>query len=460
MHRYLSPLVCLVLMAADSSSHAEHWPQFRGPQSNGAATAVKLPLEWDAETNVRWKIRNPGEGWSAPIVWGNKLFLTAAVMRQPPQGSTEKAARPEPYSGGGGRRRSDLTGATYAWEVLCLDTKTGQVLWRRVARTGRPRTPRHSSNTYATETPVTDGERVYAYFGMTGLFCYDFAGELVWHKDLGNYETRAGWGTSSSPVLYRGMLFLQIDNQERSFLTALDAKSGRELWRVPRDEMTQYSSPIIWENSLRAELIVGGMVYRSYDPATGQLLWQLDMAKGRSSATPLAVGDRLYVGTEFRNRGGPDDGGGFLFAVKAGGSGDITPSPGKNSGEYIAWRITRSSIQMASPAHCAGHLYLFERRSSILQCINAETGATAYRKRIPGARAFWASPWTDQQKVFCLDDRGTTHVLAAGPNFQVLGKNVINEQSWSTPAIGDNALFLRTIDHLYCIDAIPSSHES
>ena len=182
------------------------------------------------------------------------------------------------------------------------------------------------------------------------------------------------------------------------------------------------------------------MIYRSYDPATGKLLWQLDMAKGRSSATPLAVDDRLFVGTEFRNRGGLDDGGGFLFAIKAGGAGDITPSRDADSGEYVAWKIARSGIQMASPVLLCGSSLSVRARAGILHCINAESGVTAYRSRVPGARAFWASPWTDQ-RVFCLDDRGTTHVLAGGPKLRVLGRNVIDEQSWSSPAIADDALF-------------------
>jgi len=429
----------------------ENWPQFRGPRSDGVVGSAGFPLQWDATTNVRWKIRNPGEGWSAPIVWGNKLFLTAAVVEQPPRGSTAQATQPEPYRSGGGRLRSDLTSAVYRWEVVCLDTETGQVLWRRAAREGTPRIPRHSSNTYATETPVTDGERVYAYFGMTGLYCYDFDGQLVWQKDLGTYETRAGWGTSSSPVLYEGRLFLQVDNQEQSFLLALDAKSGRELWRVPRDEATQYSSPIIWQNSRRAELIAGGMIYRSYDPETGRLLWQLDMAKGRSAASPLADGDRLYVGTEFRNRGGADDGGGFLFAVKAGASGDITPAADQSTSDGVAWRCADSGIQMASPVICGGFIYLFERRSSVVNGIDAKTGELVFRERVPGARAFWASPWACDGKVFALDETGTTYVIQPGSELNVLRTNRIDEQFWSTPAAANGALFLRGVDHLYCI---------
>ena len=195
----------------------------------------------------------------------------------------------------------------------------------------------------------------------------------------GAYEMRAGWGTSSSPVLHDGKLFLQIDNEQQSFIVALDGESGDDLWRVNRNEPSQYSTPIVWHNSHRQELVAGGQIYRSYDPGSGKLLWQLDMAKGRSVATPLAVGDRLYVGTEFRDRGGPDDGGGFLFAVKAGGSGDISPKDGGHSSKYVAWKIASSGIQMASPVFCAGHLYLLQRRSGILHCINAQTGATAYR---------------------------------------------------------------------------------
>jgi outer membrane protein assembly factor BamB len=381
------------------------------------------------------------------VVWDDLVFLTTAI----PVDADVASTQPEPYRGGGGRQRSDLVENTYRWEVICLDANTGKIRWRQVARQGSPTIPRHSSNSYATETPVTDGTRVYAYFGMMGLYCYDVAGKLQWQRDFGTYETRAGWGTASSPLLFEGKLFLQIDNQQQSFLVALDDDTGDELWRVNRDEVTQYSTPIIWRNSQRNELIAGGEVTRSYDPATGRLLWKLDMAKGRSSATPLATADRLYVGTEFRNRGGPDDGGGFLFAVKPGGSGDITPLEGAVSSEFIAWRTAESGIQMASPVLCKGHIYLLERRLNIVNCIDAETGEKVYRTRVPGSRAFWASPWTCGECIYCLDDVGTTFVLAGGPEFGVVRQNVIEERAWSTPAAADGALFLRTIDNLYCI---------
>ncbi len=311
--------------------------------------------------------------------------------------------------------------------------------------------PRHSSNTYATETPITDGERVYAYFGMTGVFCFDMQGQPLWEKDLGSFEMRAGWGTSSSPVLFDDKLFLQVDNDEQSFLVSLDAKTGEEVWRVNRDEKSQYSTPMVWRNNLRNELIVGGLFYRSYDLETGELLWQLDMAKGRSSSTPVAIGDRLFVGTELRNRGGDDDGGGFLFAVKPGGSGDITPPVDATSSKFIEWKIDHSNIQMASPAVCDGRLYFLERQSGQVHCINAKTGELEYRERIRGARAFWASPFTSGGRIYCLDASGTTHVIGSGPQYELLASNEIDEQAWSSPSVSDGKLYLRTIDHLFCI---------
>ncbi|SRR6056297_121708 len=438
-------------------ANGDDWPQFRGPNVDGVAQS-ECPVAWevtaDSTRNVRWQVDVAGEGWSGPIVWGEQVFLTAAI---PVTTVDPTATRPEAYSGGGGRRRDDLTETEYRYEVICLNARSGETAWRQTARSSRPPIPRHSSNTFATETPVTDGQHVFAYFGMAGVYCFDMQGNLQWEKDLGVYEMRAGWGTSSSPVLFDGKLFLQIDNEQQSFITALDAKSGRELWRSPRDEASQYSAPIIWQNSQRNELIAGGMHTRSYDLETGRLLWELDMAKGRSSATPIAVDDRLYVGTEYRNRGGADDGGGFLFAVKPGGQGDITPADEADSSEFIAWNLAGSDIQMASPAICKGHLYLLERRGGNLHCINAETGETAYRKRIRGARAFWASPWTSGDRVYCLDSGGTTFVIKGGAEFELLRTNVIDEQAWSSPAVADGALFLRTIDRLYCIDEHPGS---
>jgi len=445
--------VLFVVLAMGQTCLAENYPQFRGANSN-AVSATPLPVNWsDAageQTNIRWKKPIEGEGWSQPIVWGNRVYMTAAVPADP---AKKNSARPESNRGDYRRDHNDLVNVLYQYQVVCLDADSGETLWKKTVKAGKPPMPRHNTNTYATETPVTDGKRIYAYFGMNGVYCLDLNGDVLWQKDLGVYEMRAGWGTSSSPVLFEDRLFIQVDNQEQSFLVALDTKTGDEIWKVNRDEKSQYSSPMIWKNSLRNELIVGGTVYRSYDPATGKLLWKLDMNKGRSSATPVAVGDRLFIGNEFRNRGGDDDGGGRLYSVKPGGTGDITPPGDGKQGEFVQWRMDGSGIQMASPTWLDGNLYFFERRRGIIRCVDIETGRLEYESRVPGARAFWASPWTDGKHLFALDSNGNTHVIAAGDQLNVVAVNKLDQQAWGTPAIADGSIFIRTVDNLYCIDA-------
>ena len=455
MPRQVSAFAVFFLAVNTTVATAENWPQFRGPHGD-AVVRDAFPQRWDSNSNVRWKTEGAGEGWSAPAVWNGRLFLTAAVMTKKPAGGQQKAqdrprrrrsGRNQGRGRGRGGYRNNLATAEYRWEVQCLDTKNGEVLWKQVTREGNPPQGRHAQNTYATETPITDGERVYAYFGMNGLYCFTVDGTPVWRKDLGNYKMRNDWGTSSSPALHDGILYLQIDSQEQSFVVALDAKSGDEIWRADREEPSQYSSPVIWENSSRVEVVTGGQTARSYDPKSGEVLWQLSMTGGRSSATPLAIGDRLYIGSEFRDRGGDDDGGGYLFAVNPGAYGEITTT----SGDNVAWALPKSGIQMASPVLCEGHLYLFERRRGVVHCINANTGNIVYERRVSGAGAFWSSPWVYQDKVFCIDNSGTTHVLQGGPEYQVLHTNKLGEQVWSTPAIADGSVFVRTTKSLYCI---------
>lgn len=358
----------------------------------------------------------------------------------------------------------------YRWEVYCLDRATGKVLWKELALEGKPRVPIQQSNTYATETPVTDGQRVYAYFGMHGLFCYDFAGKLVWKKDLGAYPIQMGQGPASSPVLDGERLFLQIDNEEKSFLVALDTRTGDELWRVDRNERTNFSSPIVWQNKQRTELVTcGSQKVRSYDPATGKLLWELGMGGGTCHATPVGDSELLYVGCSAGFGGGGFGGGGErgpgggpggppgrggsggLFAVRAGATGDITLKAGETANASVAWSQPRSGPEEASPLAYQGYVYILRKNGGIVTCLDARTGKQVYQTRIPEARSFWASPWAAGGKIFCLDDGGTTHVLQAGPEFQVLGKNSLEETSWASPAVAGGAVFLRSVDHLYCI---------
>lgn len=470
--------------------HGGDWPQFRGPGGNGVAVGTKAPTQWDADKNVKWKAAIPGVGWSSPVIVGDKVFVTTAIsdkQTKPKAGSggfPGGGFRPGGGGGGGGGGRGGFgpggfgnrrpPDAMFRWEIYCLDRTNGKVLWKEVPLERKPAVVTFPSNGYATETPVSDGERLYVYFGGHGLYCYDLKGKQLWHKELGSYSMAMGHGTGSSPTLDGGRLFVQYDNEQKSFLVALDTKTGKELWKVNRTERSSWSTPLVWKNKKRTEIIcVGSRRVRSYDPATGKQLWELSGLNGQPHASPVADDEHLYVGIGGRTFGGggfgPGGGGrgGFgppgggaggrtsgsgmpIFAVKAGASGDITLKEGAKSSSDVAWVVAKGGLGMASPLLYEGHLYVIEQ-GGFLSCYDARTGKSVYRERLTGARGFTSSPWAADGKVFCIDQDGTTFVVKAGDKFGLLGKNKINEMCWSSPAAGSDALFLRGSEHLFCI---------
>jgi outer membrane protein assembly factor BamB len=282
---------------------------------------------------------------------------------------------------------------------------------------------------------------------MTGLFAYDFDGNLVWEKDLGTYLSQSDWGTSTSPLLVKSTLYLQIDNEDNSFLVALDSESGEEKWRVPRNEKTNWSTPVIWKNKVRTELVTAGKIARSYDPGTGALLWELNVGGGRNISSPVADKEMIYLGNEKRS-----DGGGILFAVKAGAEGDITPEEGASTSTGVAWSLPGSGLSMASPLLYDGLLYIVERRGGMIFCYQAATGEPVYQSlKIPDAGPFWASPWAVDDKIYCMDERGTTHVVRAGEEFEVLTQNKLDDKFWASQAIANKSYFFRGVEYIYCV---------
>jgi outer membrane protein assembly factor BamB len=433
--------LCLAGTWLSGGLRAENWPQFRGPGSLGISAEKQLPIEWGSSKNVRWRIEIPGAGWSSPVVWEDKVFITTAT--------TEKQAKPRAFSDSyGGANVGKPADSVYRWEVYCLDRPTGKVLWKQTTAEGKPAIPCHPSNSYASETPVTDGQRVYAYFGMTGLFCYDLTGRLLWSKNLGTYKMMMGWGTGSSPALEGDRLFVQCDNEEKSFLVALDKKSGKELWRADRDEKSSWGTPFVWRNKVRTELVSGGgKKVRSYDPATGKLLWELGGMSGMCTTTPVADDERLYTGTS-----GPPGSNSPLVAVTAGASGDITLKEGEVSNAGVVWSQSRAGPFLPSPLLYGGYLYVLEARLNMLSCYDAKTGESAYTKeRLHQAKGFTASPWAYDGRIFCLDQDGRTFVLKAGPKFELLATNKLDDTFAASPAIAGGDLLLRGATHLYCI---------
>jgi outer membrane protein assembly factor BamB len=378
--------------AARSAAPAEDtsWPQFRGPGARGIGTHPRLPDRWSTRENVAWNVPIPGRGWSSPITWRNRIFLTTSV--------TDAASEPPRKGLYFGGERMEVPTTEHRWIVLGLDLETGRELWRREAHRGAPPTPLHVKNTYASETPVTDGERVYAYFGNVGVFCYDLEGHPLWSVRWPPVKTRYGWGSAASPVLHGDRLFVVNDNDDASFAVALDTRTGKELWRIPRDEKSNWATPCVWQNGKRNELVVPGTrKVRSYD-LDGRLLWEFGGMSTITIPTPLAEFGLLYVcsgyvGDKIRP----------VFAIKPGASGDITLEPGQTNQAHVAWYQPLAGPYNPSPLVYGDYLYvLFD--FGFLACHDARTGRPVYEKqRIRTApTAFTASPWAANGRLYAL----------------------------------------------------------
>jgi outer membrane protein assembly factor BamB len=380
----------------------------------------------------------PGRGWSSPIVWKDRVFLTSAVSA----GDVE-VSKKGLYLGG---ERSEPSSHEHRWMLYSFDFESGKRLWEAEARKGKPESPLHIKNTYASETPVTDGERVYAYFGNVGLFAYDMAGKLLWEKRWKPVKTRHDWGTAASPVVHGGRLYVVNDNEEESYLVALDAGTGREAWRAERDEKSNWSTPFVWENEKRTEIVTSGTgKVRSYG-LDGAPLWELRGMSSITIPTPFADGGLLYVSSGFVL-----DAHKPIYAIRPGAAGDITLTPGETSSELIAWSDPKAAPYNPSPLIYKGQLYvLFDR--GFLSAHDARTGKELYKERLTGeASGFTSSPWAYGDRIFCLSEDGDCLVVKAGPRFEVAGTNKLDEQCMASPAIARGSLFVRTLTKLYRI---------
>lgn len=411
------------------------WPQFRGERAAGMAAEQNLPEEWNRTQNVRWVADVPGRGWSSPVVWGSRVFLTTVV---------NAAATKEPEQGFYRPMDVSIPDGEHEWTVLCLDADDGRTLWQRVVHRGKPCHTIHVKNNYAPETPATDGERVVVYFGNVGLFCFDLNGEPRWSQKWPAVPMRLGWGTGSSPIIHQDRVYVQNDNEEVSFLVALDKWTGAELWRTPRDEKSSWATPFAWEHALRTEIVTSATSrVRSYD-LNGKLLWEFGGMSSICVPTPVAARELLIVssGYEFA-RPRP------IYAIRPGAKGDISLGQGQTSNEFIAWYREPAGAYHPTPLFDGQRLYVLYSRGT-LACFDPQTGQDIYgQQRLGGS--YTASPVACDGKIYCCDENGLTNVIQAGPEFKVLARNALNEMSLATPAIAGGRLYVRTLSHLYCL---------
>lgn len=433
----------LSLLASASGAAAAspaNWPQFRGRGSLGTSEDdPRLPVSWSATENVVWKTQLPGMAWASPVVWGDRVFLTNVVS----EGAVE-AVKKGLYFGG---NRHQVSQDRHRWTALGIDFESGEIAWETELHAGVPPAPRHLKNSYASETPVTDGERVYAHFGYLGTWCLSVGGDVVWKRGWKPYRVRHDWGTAASPVLHEGRLYLVNDNEERSTLSCLDKLTGSTIWEVGRDEGSNWSTPFVWENPIRTEIVTTGTDrVRSYD-LDGKLLWELGGMSSIVIPVPFAGHGLLYLSSGYvGDQKRP------VFAIRPGAKGDISLQGSQTENEFIAWFRPQAAPYNPSPLLYEDLYYtLYDR--GFLTCHDALSGEEVYGKQRfeAGANAFSASPWAYNDRVFCLSEDGDCFVIEHGREYRLAGKNSLGELCMATPAIAQGSLILRGALHLYRI---------
>jgi outer membrane protein assembly factor BamB len=423
---------------------AGSWPSFRGRDAQGIANGQHLPDRWNgaAGENVLWRTPIPGLGHSSPIVWGQRVFVTSAVS------SRGKATfRPGLY--GDGDASDDRS--AQRWTLFALDKRTGRMLWERVAYEGPPIDTRHVKSTYASATPVTDGRTVVAWFGSHGVYAYDVDGNFRWKVDVGRMNVGAydiptfEWGPASSPILWNGLVILQVDTQDDSFVIALDADTGKTRWKTGRSELPSWGTPTVAIFPSGPELITNASRFiRGYDPHTGTELWRLGGSSKITAPTPI-VSDGLIVVASGRAPERP------IFAIKPGARGDLTLQDGATSNRHIAWSRTGRGSYMPTPLAHEGILYVLAN-NGVFDAYDLATGAEIYRQRLePVGSGFSASPIAADGKIYLSSEDGEMLVVAAGREFRQLATNSMGDLLMATPALSDGVMYVRGATSLVAI---------
>jgi len=432
------------LVASTAPRPGVDWPQFRGINATGIAEGFSLPTTWNTAdgTNVIWNTAVPGLGLSSPVVWGDDLFISTSIS-----GREDAGLKVGLY----GNIRSVQDDTPHEWRVYALDKRTGRIKWQQTAHKGVPKIKRHTKSSHANSTLATDGQRVVAFFGSEGLYAYDMNGGLLWKKDLGLLDAayymvpEAQWETGSSPVLHEGMVIVQADVLKGSFLAIFDAKDGREVWRVPRNDVPTWSTPTVHEVNGQTQILVNGMrEVGAYDFRSGREIWTLSGGGDIPVPTPVVSDGLVYI-TNAHGALSP------VYAIRETATGDVSLTADRTSNDGVAWSVPRGGGYMCTPLVYRGLAYIV-RYNGVLNVFDAKTGEKKYEHRLGGATsAFTSSPVANDGKVFIASEDGQVFVLEAGPAYRMLAMNEMATPVLATPAISEGRLLLRTQNQVLAI---------
>ena len=415
-----------------SANDLENWTQWRGPTADGIASSnAKPPVTWDSKTNVKWIASLPGEGTATPIIWGDQVFVVSAEktsQKSPaPIANDERAkTKPDEY--------------VYRFLVTSLDRESGEMRWQKLATEQVPHEGRHETNSYAAGSPTTDGERLYVSFGSRGIFCYTIQGDLVWNIDLGDMRTRSGWGEAVTPVLAGELLIVNWDQEEGSFITALDKRTGKQVWKVERPgEVTSWNTPLATTFNGKSIIVVNGTNRaRAYDALTGLELWSCGGQTTNAIPSPIRFQNAAICMSGYRAACG--------LAIPLDSTGDIT-----EKGSAI-WSVNKGTPYVPSPVISGTRLFFTAGNSDVLSCVDATTGKILFdRRRISSVGSLYASPVIANGHLYFTGRDGTTVVLKDNDNLDLVSVNPLLDAIDASPVAVDNQLFLRSWTKLYCI---------
>ncbi len=477
--RSLVTAACLIPVGQSVARDATQpliWPQFRGPNFNPSSENEKLPERWSKTENIEWSIDIDGRGWSSPIVVEGKVFVTSVKTdgeSKPPQSGTdysneyvaqlmEQGLSEEDVERKVMERDFELPDqVSLHYFLLCMDLKTGSEVWKHEYHSGKPPGGRHRKNSFASETPVTDGQFVYVYATHLGLFAYDLSGNQVWHAELEKHPIYMDFGSGTSPVLLDDKLIIVDDNQEHSTISAYNTADGQLVWQTDREVSDDFpaqmprsgwATPCVWKNELRTEIVtVSPGVAISYD-INGKELWRLNGMTPAPSASSFAYNGLLYLDA---GKTKP------MFAIRPGATGDITPEKGEESAEFIAWIRPRMGTYIPTPVAYQGALYIVQDKGIVIR-LDANTGEESFKVRISssGGADFTSSPWAYNGKIFCVSEQGNTYVFEAAEEYKLLHVNPLDDFVMATPAIAEDRLLLRTDKRIYCIRNKPQAADA
>jgi outer membrane protein assembly factor BamB len=408
-----------------------NWPEWRGLYNTGSVIGGNTPVEFGETKNVKWKIEIPGRGNATPIIWGNQIIVQTAVPTDKKVEKTDASAA-NPMS-------PTQTEFIHQFKVISVEKTSGKINWQTVVKEELPEERTHELSSWASNSPCTDGENIYTYFGSRGLFCLDMKGNVLWERDFGQMEIVASFGEGSSPAMSNDKIFIQWDHQQKSYLYALDKKTGKEVWTAERDEITSWATPLIVEVNGKVQVITSATnKVRSYDAETGEIVWESTGMTRNVIPNPMYADGIMYLMSGFR--------GNSIKAVDlAKAKGDITGTPA------ILWEYNQDAPYTPSPVLMDGKLYFLKGNSGTMTCLDAKDGKVLYsNQKLDGITNIFSSPTGNKDKIY-VAATNVVNVVKAGAEFSILAKNTLDDTFHSSPVIVGNDLFLRGFKFLYCI---------